>query len=111
MKNAAVSPGVSFSGTRRNRRGAGSDEQAGWGTAVMLLFVRNSLTTSEVCAGALSWCNNQSPFFDISGNLHLTFSLSYENLAVKLPIDSLTRWNKLLVRNSSNLKNKWSELT
>ena len=26
-------------------------------------FARNSLTTSEVCAGALSWCNNQSPFF------------------------------------------------
>ena len=30
-------------------------------------FVRNSLTTSEVCAGALLWCNNQFLFFHISG--------------------------------------------
>ena len=56
--------------------GARSGEWAGWATVVMLLFVRNSLTTSEVCAEALSWCNNQSPFFEISGHLHLPFSLS-----------------------------------
>jgi len=42
----------------------------------MLFFVRNSLT-SEVCASALSWRNNQSPFFHITGHLHLTFSLSH----------------------------------
>ena len=42
----------------------------------MLFFVRNSLTTCKVCAGALSWCNNLSPFFHILGHLCLTFSLS-----------------------------------
>ena len=70
----------------------------------MLLFVRNSLTMSQVCAGAFSWCNNKSLFFHISGRLCLTFPQLSQNLAVKIPIDSLTRWNKLLMQNSSNVK-------
>jgi len=65
-----------------------------------VIFVRNSLTTSEVCAGALSWCNNQFPFFHI---FHI-FPQSSQNLTVKLPIDSLTRWYKLLIHNSSNVQ-------
>ena len=32
------------------------------------------------------------------------FPHSSQNLAVKIPIDGLTRWNKLLVHNSSNVK-------
>jgi hypothetical protein len=77
----------------------------------MLFFVMNPLTTSEVCAGALSWSNNQSPFFRISGRLHLTFSLSSQNLAVQLPIDSLTLWHKLLMQNSSNVKKKKKKIS
>ena len=46
----------------------------------------------------------------VSGLPHLRpfvpqiFPQSSQNLAVKLPNDSLTRWNKLLVHNSSNVK-------
>ena len=64
----------------------------------MFFFVTNCLTTSEVCAGVLSWCNNHFLFIPISDRLKLTFSL-----AVKLPIGSPTRWNKLLMHNSSNV--------
>jgi len=34
------------------------------------------------------------------------FPHSSQNLTVKLPIDSLTRWYKLLMHNSSNVKKK-----
>jgi len=34
------------------------------------------------------------------------FPQSSQNLAVKLPIEILTRWNKLLMHNSSNVKKK-----
>jgi hypothetical protein len=54
-------------GNMQKSQGARSGEQAGWGTVVTLFFVMNSLAMSEVCEGTLSWCNNQSPFFHISG--------------------------------------------
>jgi len=36
-----------------------------------------------------------------------TFLQSSQNLAVKIPIDSLTRWNKLLMHKSSNVKKNY----
>jgi len=83
--------------------------QGGEQWSCYFFFVRNSLTASEVCAGALSWCNNQSSILP-----HLrpfaphVFPQSSQNLAVKLPIDSLTSWNKFLMHGSSNVKKKIS---
>jgi len=35
------------------------------------------------------------------------FPQLFQNLAVKIPVDSLTRWNKLLMRNSLNVKKNY----
>ena len=66
---------------------ARSGEWAGWGIVVMLFFVRNSVTTKELGSGALSWCNNQSPFFTSQ-----TVCASHFPLVMSKPLNKNSHW-------------------
>ena len=54
-------------GNRKKSQGAKSGEYGGWGIITVLFLVKNSRTSSEVWAGALSWCNCHELFRHRSG--------------------------------------------
>ena len=50
-------------GNRKKSHGAMSDEYGGWGIVPVLFLAKNSRTSNEVSAGALSWCKSHEVFF------------------------------------------------
>ena len=50
-------------GNRKKSHGAMSGEYGGWGIVTVLFLAKNSQTSNEVGAGALSWCKIHELFF------------------------------------------------
>ena len=54
---------LSIFGNRKKSHVAMSDEYGSWGVLTVLFLVKNSRTSNEVWAGALSWCKSHELFF------------------------------------------------
>ena len=70
---------------RKKSHGAMSGEYGGWGIVTVLFLAKNSRTSNELWAGALSWCKSHELFFHKSGRF---FGLFHANSWCTMPLKS-----------------------
>ena len=98
IRNAALSTRFSFSRTRGNRRGPGQVSRQGgeqWSCYFCQEFLHNE---RGVCRRIVMVQQPASILPRHTSFAPHIFPQSSQNLAVNIPIDNLTRWNKLLMQ-------------
>ena len=74
-----------------------SGEYGGWGIVTVLFLAKNSRTSNEVWADALSWCKSHELFFHKSGRFFRLLHANGVELVVVLLIDRLTSWQEFMI--------------